>query len=286
MSDLHVHPSMPPAVAAPDWQFVTDEVECVRCGYNLRGLTQPRCPECGLEFEWADLLDPTRRQHPYLFEHQAQHGPIASYMRTALGSLKPPRFWRTITIQQPCHGRRLWLYALIFVGLYGFIAGGVSALVLALLGIRWFGGMFIIRSGVSPPLVVILLLPLVIQLATIGALLVFQQSLSRWRIRSYHVTRVCVYSAVGLYIGMGVILLLWLAFLINSFQFLVPRTSILWSLAVGVFVMVMILTALHWWVSLWCAYRRYLKIRRAAAMLVASQIIAALVVINVYVFAF
>jgi hypothetical protein len=24
---------------------------CVRCGYNLRGLTSPRCPECGVEFE-------------------------------------------------------------------------------------------------------------------------------------------------------------------------------------------------------------------------------------------
>ncbi|MFI4860535.1 MAG: hypothetical protein ACIAXF_07645 [Phycisphaerales bacterium JB063] len=23
------------------------EVACPRCGYNLRGLTQPRCPECG-----------------------------------------------------------------------------------------------------------------------------------------------------------------------------------------------------------------------------------------------
>ena len=74
MSDLHVHPSTPPAVAAPNWQTVTDDVECFRCGYNLRGLAQPRCPECGLEFEWADLFDPARRRHPYLFEHQAQHG--------------------------------------------------------------------------------------------------------------------------------------------------------------------------------------------------------------------
>ncbi|HNQ23832.1 MAG TPA: hypothetical protein PKK06_12120 [Phycisphaerae bacterium] len=24
--------------------------QCIRCGYNLTGLTEPRCPECGLEF--------------------------------------------------------------------------------------------------------------------------------------------------------------------------------------------------------------------------------------------
>ncbi len=32
---------------------------CVRCGYNLHGLTEPRCPECGTRFgaalpEWDD----------------------------------------------------------------------------------------------------------------------------------------------------------------------------------------------------------------------------------------
>lgn len=286
MSDLDVHTSMPPAVAAPDWQTVTDDVECVRCGYNLRGLAQPRCPECGLEFEWADLFDPARRRHPYLFEHQAQHGRFGAFFRTAVGALNPWRFWRTITIQQPCHGRRLWLYALIFVGLYELVAGGVSALVLAMPNIRGIIDWFTPFGG-APSLLAILLLPLMIQLATIAALLVFQQSLSRWRIRSYHVTRVCVYSAVGLYIGVGAMLFLCLAFLVNSRAlFLVPRTSAVLSLGLGVFVVVATLTLLHWWVSLWFAYRRYLKIRRAVAMLVASQIIASLVVINVYVFAF
>jgi len=27
---------------------------CVQCGYNLRGLTEPRCPECGTPFESHD----------------------------------------------------------------------------------------------------------------------------------------------------------------------------------------------------------------------------------------
>ncbi len=274
---------MPPAVAAPDWQTVTDDVECVRCGYNLRGLAQPRCPECGLEFEWADLFDPARRRHPYLFEHQARHGRFESYVRTAFGSLRPSRFWRTITLQQPCHGRRLWFYWLSFVGFYVLDSGGVSALVLALLDMA---APVANRLGGIRPLIVIASLPLVIQLSTIGALLVFQQSLSRWRIRSYHVTRIGVYSAVGLYVGAGVILLFQLAFLVNDRLFVVPRSSDIWSVVSFVYFGFFVLTILHWWVSLWYAYRRYLKIRRAVAMLVASQIIAALVVINVYVFAF
>lgn len=28
--------------------LATRDVSCPRCGYNLRGLGQPRCPECGL----------------------------------------------------------------------------------------------------------------------------------------------------------------------------------------------------------------------------------------------
>lgn len=27
---------------------------CTRCGYDLRGLPEPRCPECGLPFELSD----------------------------------------------------------------------------------------------------------------------------------------------------------------------------------------------------------------------------------------
>ena len=57
----------------PDWQTLADEIHCPMCGYNLRGLAQPRCPECGHEFLWRDLLDPTRRRHPYLFEHHPDH---------------------------------------------------------------------------------------------------------------------------------------------------------------------------------------------------------------------
>jgi hypothetical protein len=34
---------------------LNEDVSCPKCQYNLRGLTVPRCPECGFEFAWADL---------------------------------------------------------------------------------------------------------------------------------------------------------------------------------------------------------------------------------------
>jgi hypothetical protein len=34
----------------------------VRCAImTRRGLAEPRCPECGYWFEWADLRDPAKR---------------------------------------------------------------------------------------------------------------------------------------------------------------------------------------------------------------------------------
>ncbi len=38
------------------------EGKCVRCGYMLRGLPEPRCPECGTPFNPADLEEDRARQ--------------------------------------------------------------------------------------------------------------------------------------------------------------------------------------------------------------------------------
>lgn len=40
----------------PTSKFEDTDRECQKCGYNLRGLRDPRYPECGREF----FLDPTR----------------------------------------------------------------------------------------------------------------------------------------------------------------------------------------------------------------------------------
>src|SRR4051794_13009935 len=66
----------------------SDPLPCPLCDYDLRGLTEPRCPECGYWFDWSDLIDPTKRRHPYLFEHHSRRN-VWSFFRTMLGGLRP-----------------------------------------------------------------------------------------------------------------------------------------------------------------------------------------------------
>jgi hypothetical protein len=98
--------------AAPDWSVTAETVQCPLCDYNLRGLTQPLCPECGYTFAWPDLLDPRRRRHQYLFEHNPRRN-LASFAKTITRKFRPGRFWKTLYPSQPVNTRRLITYGLI-----------------------------------------------------------------------------------------------------------------------------------------------------------------------------
>ena len=102
----------PPDDERPDWSSVTETIRCPLCAYELRGLVEPRCPECGFAFHWPDLLDPTRRKHPYLFEHHPRSN-VRSFFRTMLGNFGPVRFWSSLKPSQPSRPGRLVLYWLI-----------------------------------------------------------------------------------------------------------------------------------------------------------------------------
>jgi hypothetical protein len=86
------------------------------CDYDLRGLPEPRCPECGFRFTWEELRDPRRGVHRYLFEHHPQRN-IKSFWRTFVGGLRPGKFWRELHPAQPWSRRRLVLYWLIYTAL-------------------------------------------------------------------------------------------------------------------------------------------------------------------------
>lgn len=56
-------PGTPPATTtprraedAPDWGLVRFPVRCPRCAHDLRGQSQPVCPQCALDFQWHDLI--------------------------------------------------------------------------------------------------------------------------------------------------------------------------------------------------------------------------------------
>jgi len=99
------------AASAPNWDQITEDIRCPLCDYNLRGLTEPRCPECGFRFSWPELLDPGLRHHPFLFEHHPKRN-LWSFWKTVCGGLRPGRFWKSLHPNQPSRPRRMALYQL------------------------------------------------------------------------------------------------------------------------------------------------------------------------------
>lgn len=118
----------------PSAASTTPVPACPRCGYDQSGeiarwatpqqgdaapATPPtpptptgRCTECGLEFLWADVLEPERRQLPGFFEH-ARGVPemIVWAWRTWWWTIFPSRFWARVSLQHDAHPMRaaLWI---------------------------------------------------------------------------------------------------------------------------------------------------------------------------------
>ena len=84
-------------------------LSCPLCEYSLRGLAEPRCPECGFAFTWAELAAADRDRHRWLFEH-AKRRLVGSLWTTCRHNLWPLRFWRDVTPANPVNPRRLVLY--------------------------------------------------------------------------------------------------------------------------------------------------------------------------------
>jgi hypothetical protein len=133
-SDLET--SSPSAAPCPNWETIAEEIRCPLCDYNLRGLIEPRCPECGYKFAWQELIDPAHRLHPYLFEHHPERR-AWSFRRTLTAGLRPRRFWRALHPAQPSFPRRLVLYWLIsIVPLLLSTVAHVGALAIEIRGTR------------------------------------------------------------------------------------------------------------------------------------------------------
>jgi hypothetical protein len=106
------HASLVSLPTAPDWNTISQTVLCPLCEYQLRGLSQPRCPECGYQFTWDEVLNADRRPHPYLFEHHPRQN-VWSFARTKLGGFRPWIFWIKLKPTMPLVPKRLVLYWLI-----------------------------------------------------------------------------------------------------------------------------------------------------------------------------
>ena len=107
----------------PDWSTFTADVPCPLCDYSLRGLAEPRCPECGYASNWHDLLNREKFEHPCLFEHHARRRPLRSYLKTLAGGFRPHRFWTSLDANHRAYPRRVvayWLIGVLFTLATGF----------------------------------------------------------------------------------------------------------------------------------------------------------------------
>jgi len=130
---------------------IPGHIRCPRCDYELDGVIaaftdqcplQGTCSECGMEFEWANLLRADRRQLPWLFEH-TRH-PVRGVLGTLWKSLFPGRFWNAVQMWHVPRVGRLWLYVALCGGVFLLL---VSMLMAAIdIGVYYVAGGFVVRG--------------------------------------------------------------------------------------------------------------------------------------------
>jgi len=98
---------------APDAAVDGETLHCPLCGYSLRGLPEPRCPECGYAFTWAGLRDEMRRREAWFYEHARTR---RAFWLTRWRSLRPRKFWGELKPAWTINTERLHAYNLWSIG--------------------------------------------------------------------------------------------------------------------------------------------------------------------------
>lgn len=218
MSDAPPIPSRPAGLPG-DWLNQRD-VPCPQCGYNLRMLSVPRCPECGsafrwqqllrvqcprcnaalhdvdgeqcprcaLSLDWAALLDQAQMQDARLYEYSPH--PARAALRTWLVMLVPWLLWRRVRLEMPPVVPRLRALRRAAVGLC--VSGVTLIAVLSLANAGRWHVLSMLREQAAV-YVLALLLPAV---TTLG-LPRFTPTLARFRIRDDQLLRCLAYGATG-----------------------------------------------------------------------------------------
>lgn len=98
---------------------------CPKCGYDQSGEiatwesqcpVHGVCPECGLAFAWADVLDPARVDVPWYVEHARSRRSIFKRSLPTLWFLIiPNRFWKRVTLMGQIRIARLVVFLLILL---------------------------------------------------------------------------------------------------------------------------------------------------------------------------
>jgi hypothetical protein len=284
------------APGPPDWVTFAEEIRCPMCKYNLRGLAEPRCPECGFRFGWQDLLEAKTRPHPYLYEHHPE-SKIRSFWRTAVtAAVRPGRFWGALHPAQPSRPGRLvryWIRCAMVTGLPFFALWVVRTLELAAtrrsgVGVTFLQHLVTLKpapwtaeflqlhgwTGTAMQFSINLFFAVLAwPWLTYCALLIFAQTMRRVRVQPIHAVRCVVYSQTSI---------MWVSTLISSavvYKVLADERAADRDVYV-----LMGIAVLAWAWTLYAlamAYRRYMQFDRPIATVLASQLIVALVCLNI-----
>lgn len=204
-----------PAGLSADWSLPRD-LACPVCRYNLRMLRNPRCPECGTEFRWQQLLAVScprcdlglmdvdgdacpqcalpLRWELLLSEaaprvetrFEMSDRPFRAALGTCLAAIRPVAFWRKVYIEiAPAAVRlRRFRIAMLVVGVLGWIAPIVAGMIAPW---GWGGWMTAGIVVFGPPLITAALLPR------------FTLTFAKFRIRADRLRRVFVYGLIGVF---------------------------------------------------------------------------------------
>jgi len=275
---------LPPPYDRPDWDAIHETITCPLCGYELRGLTDPLCPECGYRFHWPDLLDPTRRVHPWLFEHHPRHN-LWSFAKTLVRNFQPGKFWTHLHPGQPSKPKRLVMY---------WVPGAVLTMLPAAILLfdhwqtnrPWFatapGSLSVLSqllqhdNAVRGALFACLLAAL-FPWTTFLTLLIFQQSMGRAKIKTHHVLRCAVYSGD---------VILWAGLLGSGAVFWWVLQPWRWRVDDRVMMMLIFIAAAAILLNLGrlvSAYRNYLKFDHATATVLVAQLIVLLASMTLFI---
>lgn len=274
----------------PAWDAINFEVGCSRCGYNLRMLPQPRCPECGLDFDWHTVLDASAWKSEFLFEHHWRNRFFRSWLKTTWAGLRPFRFWRNVSIHDRIHPGPLWFLLLtsvlwfpITMNVFAWLTWLVLEAALNVLGpglitprgqwlnlARQIVSHMVREFGDLEPDFWTLGFLLTGLLAALAMLCGLRQTIGRCRLRTVQLLRVVAYASAPAFICLGVCFVL-VTVLIDTVRHPVPS-----SLEVCVGIGAMTLFTMCPAGFLFAGLRRYLHLPHAALAAFAAALVGLL----------
>ncbi len=267
-------PTCPACGLEFDWADAVpiEELTCLHCDYHLYGLEKPRCPECGEWFAWEEVLHAYRTRSKPFFEYQWRSRPVRSFARSWMAALRPRKFWSEVELHDPVQVRPL--IAMVFIGVVLFAASMVvsSAMVEWLEQRTWLWAPQPKPSVAQIPLYLLHSMtdPSVYTITATAAVWI-ASSLAALMILRQSMRRCRVRNAHVLRVWAYSTTLMAPTLVVAVFGF---RTVGMLSSDVDPVIALIIIALTSW--SLYSGYRRYIRMPHSLGVVIASQTIAVL----------